>query len=161
MSDPIETGVEILPFSTEYEVAFRELNLAWIRKHWEPEPVDFEVLDHPQRNIIDKGGYIVFAVKNGSAVGTCALLKIDEESYELAKMAVQDSAKGEGIGWQIGSAIVAKARELGASRIYLESNSVLEPALNLYRKLGFELVAGQPSPYERCNVQMELLLHGS
>ena len=40
--------------------------------------------------------------------------------------------------------------------MFLESNSVLKPALALYRKLGFVEVHGEASPYDRCNVQMEL-----
>ena len=54
---------------------------------------------------------------------------------------------------------MAKARALGATRLYLESNTKLGSALSLYYKLGFrKTVAGTPSPYERCNIQMELLL---
>ena len=152
------SSVEIVPFSQTHEAAFKELNLAWIQTHWEPEPDDFKALDHPQEHIIEKGGYIAIAVRNNLVVGTCALMKIDETTYELAKMAVSDSAKGEGIGMMLGNAIVKKARQFGATRLYLESNTILKPAINLYRKLGFKRVSGQPSPYDRCNIQMELLL---
>ena len=47
---------------------------------------------------------------------------------------------------------------MGIPDQYLETNSILEPAVNLYRKLGFKDVAGGASPYCRCNVQMELPL---
>ena len=40
----------------------------------------------------------------------------------------------------------------------LESNTILDPAINLYRKLGFEPVQGGVSPYDRCNIQMEMWL---
>lgn len=83
---------------------------------------------------------------------------MNDESYELAKMAVSDSAKGIGIGKRLGQHMIEKARSLGAKRVYLESNTVLEPAINLYHKLGFQRVSGQDSPYQRCNIQMELLL---
>ncbi|RZL43422.1 MAG: MarR family transcriptional regulator, partial [Pedobacter sp.] len=42
--------------------------------------------------------------------------------------------------------------------IYLESNTILKPAINLYHKLGFEKIAGKPTPYTRCNIQMELVV---
>lgn len=151
-------GVDIVPFNRSHGAAFKALNLAWIRQHWEPEPADFEALDHPQARIIDQGGYIAIAVQDGTVVGTCALLKMDDTTYELAKMAVADAAKGRGIGEQLGKAVIAEARRREARRVYLESNTVLEPAINLYRKLGFVRVARQPSPYQRCNIQMELLL---
>lgn len=58
----------------------------------------------------------------------------------------------------VGQAAIVKARELGAKKIYLESNTILEPAIRLYQKLGFQKIVGQPSLYERCNMQMELQL---
>ena len=76
--------------------------------------------------------------------------------YELAKMAVSPKAKGKGIGFILGNTSIAKAKELGAKKIYLESNTILKPAINLYHKLGFKKVTGIPSPYERCNIQMIL-----
>ncbi|MGY0040069.1 GNAT family N-acetyltransferase [Pedobacter sp. NJ-S-72] len=59
--------------------------------------------------------------------------------------------------WAVRS-IAQKAKELGAKKIYLESNTILKPAINLYHKLGFVKVAGRITPYERCNIQMELKL---
>jgi hypothetical protein len=34
----------------------------------------------------------------------------------------------------------------------------LKPAISMYYKLGFKKVEDLPSPYERCNIQMELEL---
>lgn len=150
--------INLVPYSTEYADAFRELNLAWIRAHWEPEPADYDALDHPRSYILDRGGHILLAVLDGEAVGTCALIKMDGTCYELAKMAVAESARRKGVGELLAKAMIEKARSLGAKRVYLESNTVLAPAINLYRKLGFTRVKGKPSPYARCNVQMELLL---
>lgn len=150
--------IEILPYSSAHQEAFKELNLAWIRAHWEPEPADFRILDSPETSIIGKGGYIAIAARGEEVLGTCALIKLDETSFELAKMAVSAAARGHGIGWMLGNAVVNKAREFGATRIYLESNTVLEPAMRLYRRLGFKRIRAQPSPYQRCNVHMELLL---
>lgn len=95
---------------------------------------------------------------NDKIVGTCALIKLDDHRYELAKMAVTEKAKGKGIGWLLGQAAINKARELRAEAVFLESNTILEPAIKLYQKLGFQKIVGQPSPYQRCNIQMELKL---
>lgn len=149
---------ELVPFSAQHAEAFKQLNLAWIRAHWEPEPADYDALDHPQEYIIDRGGHIILATIDGEVVGTCALIRVDDACYELAKMAVAEARRGQGIGWLVGNAALAKARELGAKRLYLESNTVLAPAINLYRKLGFRRTAAKPSPYARCNIQMERLL---
>ena len=58
----------------------------------------------------------------------------------------------------LGTAIIEKARTLGARGIYLESNTILKPAISLYHKLGFKKVTGHPTPYARCNIQMGLPL---
>lgn len=73
-------------------------------------------------------------------------------------MAVSPKAQGKHIGWLLGQAVVEKARELGAQSIYLESNTRLKPAIQLYQKMGFERVKGPTSPYQRCNIQMAIKL---
>jgi ribosomal protein S18 acetylase RimI-like enzyme len=50
---------------------------------------------------------------------------------------------------------IEKARQCGAEKIILQSNTILEPAINLYRKLGFEEVDTFPSEYKRSNIHME------
>jgi hypothetical protein len=55
-------------------------------------------------------------------------------------------------------AAIATARASGASRLVLQSNTVLGPAMALYRKLGFVEVHGAPSLYARSNIHMELQL---
>jgi N-acetylglutamate synthase-like GNAT family acetyltransferase len=114
------------------------------------------MLEDPEKQILAKGGYIVIARYRGSVVGTCALIRHDANRIELAKMAVDDSAKGKGIGYLLGQRCVDKARELNYRQVFLESNTKLKPAINLYKKLGFKRIIGEPSPYERCNIQMLL-----
>lgn len=155
---PGNATVEIVDFRLEHAAAFRQMNLDWITHYWEVEDADRLYLDHPQEKILDPGGAILMALCDGEAVGTVALIPMGGGSYELAKMAVDERARGKGIGWQLGKAVVDRAREVGASRVFLESNTILEPAIGLYRKLGFTRVQGEASPYDRCNVQMEMWL---
>lgn len=150
--------IEIVAYTPEHQQAFIQLNEAWIKKYWKMEDSDYKALDEPTENIIDKGGYIGMAMKHQQVVGTCALIDMGNRNYELAKMAVDDKAKGLGIGFMLGKHIVEKAVSMGANRIYLESNTILKPAINLYRKLGFKRIPFKKSPYERCNIRMELLL---
>jgi DNA-binding MarR family transcriptional regulator len=154
-----ESGqVEIVDYTPDMQPAFRRLNEEWITKYFRMEESDYKALDHPKEYILDKGGHIFMALYKGEAVGACAIIPMDDGGFELAKMAVSPRAQGLGIGFLIGQACIEKARTLGARRVYLESNTTLKPAINLYHKLGFRKVAGPPSPYERCNIQMELVL---
>jgi len=55
-------------------------------------------------------------------------------------------------------AAIGRARQSGPNKIFLESNTILKPAVSLYRKLGFiELKELHPA-YERGDIQMELTL---
>ena len=75
-------------------------------------------------------------------------------------MAVEERVRGRGIGWRLGRALLDRAREIGATRVYLESNTILEPAINLYLKLGFRSIKGGVSCYDGCNFPMEVWLAG-
>lgn len=153
-----QRDVELLEYAAEYADAFRDLNYHWINKHFQVEESDRAMLEEPDKYIVGKGGYIVIAKLRGEVIGTCALVRQDANRVELAKMAVADEGKGKGIGYLLGQHCIAKARELNFKELFLESNTRLVPAINLYKKLGFTRVVGEPSPYERCNIQMQLML---
>jgi ribosomal protein S18 acetylase RimI-like enzyme len=160
-NEPIDqcgnNSLSIVDFTTRYAADFKRLNVEWITQHWELEDADRRVLDHPEEHIIARGGAIFIALHNGSPIGTVALLAKPEATYELAKMAVSPTVQGQGFGCAIAEHALQRAREMGARRVYLESNTILTPAISLYRKLGFsELKEGDDSsPYSRCNIQME------
>lgn len=153
--------VLIVAYEPQYQSAFKALNEEWISTYFEMEEADYKVLDNPKEYILDKGGKIFVALYNNDPVGVCALIKINDSDYdfEMAKMAVSPKAQGKNIGWLLGQAVINTAKELGASKIFLESNTILKPAINLYQKLGFRKIAGHPTPYKRCNIQMELNLN--
>ena len=150
--------VQIIDYTPEYQSAFKQLNQEWITTWFKMEETDHKSLDHPDDYIINKGGHIFIALYNHQPVGACALIKMDNDMFELAKMAVSPKAKGKGIGYLLGIACIERAKVMGAKKLYLESNTILKPAITLYHKLGFKKITGIPSPYERCNIQMELTL---
>ncbi|MBZ4033965.1 helix-turn-helix domain-containing GNAT family N-acetyltransferase [Flavobacterium sp. 17A] len=152
--------VKIVAYTAEYQDAFKALNVEWISTYFEMEEADYKALDNPEDYILKKGGKILVALYENEPVGVCALIKMNNPEYdfEMAKMAVSPKAQGKNIGWLLGKEIVRTAKELGAKKIYLESNTILKPAINLYYKLGFEKVFGLETPYKRCNIQMELVL---
>ena len=49
-----ELGViKIKTFNESYKDDFKKLNLEWIQEYWEPEIKDFEVLNNPNKSIIE------------------------------------------------------------------------------------------------------------
>jgi len=146
----------ILDYTPAHQPAFRALNEEWITQFFVMETPDYQMLDEPDRYILEPGGVILMAEHQGQLVGTCALLSEGHGVFELAKMAVSPAAQGLGIGFALGQAAISKARQLGACQIELLSNSRLQPALALYGKLGFRHVPVPVSPYQRTDVKMVL-----
>lgn len=153
--------IEIVPYKPCYQEAFKVLNEEWINKYFKMEDIDYKVINNPEKYIIEKGGNIFVALYKNEPVGVCALLKIDDRDYdyEMTKLAVSPKVQGKGIGFLLGQTVVNKAKELGGRKLYLESNTVLEPAIHIYQKLGFKKVFDEhTTSYQRCNIQMELII---
>jgi N-acetylglutamate synthase-like GNAT family acetyltransferase len=157
----MEENIRIIQYRSEYADAFRQLNLDWIKKYFVVEPEDSKMLNEPQHYIIEKGGFIVFAKYKNDIVGTCALIKQNNNIYELAKMAVSENMQGKQIGYKIGLEIISIAKQNNAEKIILETNSSLKTAIHLYEKLGFvhiPITQEQKDRYQRADVMMELIL---
>jgi len=153
--------IEIREFMPGDEEAFRQLNEEWIARYFKLEEKDRYMLTNPQQTILDKGGRIFFALQNGGAVGCCALLYMAPGEFEVAKMAVTQSAQGSGIGHRLMTKVIADATASGARRLYLETNHALTPAIRLYESHGFQHLPPDrvvPSVYERADVFMERYL---
>jgi ribosomal protein S18 acetylase RimI-like enzyme len=148
--------MKIVEFQPEHAEAFRTLNEAWISKHFALEAKDREVLEDPQGKILAKGGRIFMALQDGEPVGCVAMQKMADGGYEVAKMTVSETQRGSGLGRRLMQRCIDEGQALGASRLYLETNSSLAPALGLYRAMGFKDLAPSDTPYARCDTWMEL-----
>ena len=153
--------IHIRHFQPGDESAFRRLNEEWIARYFKIEPKDEHTLNHPQSAILDPGGQILFAVAGDECVGCVALIRIADREFEVAKMAVTPSHQGSGIGRMLLRAAIDAAKETGATRLYIETNHTLTPAIHLYQSLGFRHIDPArltSSPYARADVFMEMFL---
>jgi putative acetyltransferase len=160
-SDYGQSAVLIRSFQSEDAVDFRLLNEEWITRHFRLEEKDSRTLSDPGQYILSPGGYIAMAMVQQEAVGCCALIRLDDTSFEVAKMAVTPAWQGQGLGRKLLEHVIQHARELKAKRLYLETNSTLVPAIRLYESLGFCHLPAERvtrSPYRRADVYMELFL---
>lgn len=149
--------VSIVEYKDTYAQHFYDLNVHWLQKYFYVEDYDIEVLSSPKKYILDQGGIILFAIVNEEVVGTVALINRENDGYELSKMAVTEKHQGLKIGKKLMYTSICKAIKLGTDRLFLDSNTLLTPAISLYRKVGFnEIPVPSNSPYERCNIRMEI-----
>lgn len=147
--------VEVHDWRPEWRDHFARLNLDWLERYFSVEDIDRRVLGEPERWILAPGGHIVFATLDGAVVGTGALLREAEGVYEVTKMAVEPAHQGHGIGRRVLEALIARFRALGGTRLFLESNRKLAPAIHLYASLGFVDRGRRPdSHYARSDIYM-------
>lgn len=147
----------ILDYQPEHQPWFENLNREWIEKYFGMEPIDFDVLQHPEEYIIKPGGHILMIQCDREIAGTVALKYVSKGVYEFTKMSVAEKFRGQKIGKALAQAAIAKAGLLGAHKIILYSSTKLAAAISLYRKLKFVEVPVD-GPYKRSDIKMELVL---
>lgn len=154
-----QSKVTIIDFEAKYTNDFTQLNFEWLEKYFYIEEYDKKVLLNPQKYILNDGGHIMFALIDGKVVGTVALIKRENNVFELSKMAVTEEYQGLRIGQKLMNACIDFAGKKGVKRLFLDSNTKLTPAITLYNKVGFkEIPVPKDTPYERCNIRMEMFL---
>lgn len=156
-----EQTITIRAFEPGDEAAFHDLNASWICEHFRMDEKDMRILGDPLTHVIKEGGEIFVIVRRGTILGCCALLPLADQSWEIAKMAVNNSHRGLGLGRRLLSHVIEHAKAVGARKLCLKTSSMLQPAISLYTSSGFQSVAPEASeliPNERADVFMQLTL---
>jgi len=154
-----QNTIKIVDYSRKLKKHFKDLNLEWLNKYFEVEKADEMILNNPEKYIINKGGFILFAKAEDNICGTVAVKRNSDSEYEMTKMAVSEEYQGKKIGKKLAKEAIKKAKSLGAAKIVLETSLRLEKAVKLYRKLGFTEVdydTNTKTRYERPTIKMEL-----
>lgn len=154
-----DSSIAIVGYEDRFADDFARLNREWLDAHGLYEEADGKQLYAPRREIIDAGGEIFIAVKDGQVVGTCALVRMSHGMFELAKLAVAREVRGAGLGRRLSAFAIERARKLGATRVALVSSTKLTTALRLYESMGFvHMPMPAHQPYATADVYMELEL---
>ncbi len=150
--------IKIVEWDEKYHCNFINLSIEWLEKYVSVEDADLKILNDPHGQILDNGGNIFFAISGTDVVGTVAMIKIDENAFELAKLAVTEQFKGYKIGNQLMEACIHYAKNKNACKIILYTNQKLIPAIHLYKKYGFNEVPLVNNKYLESDMKMELSL---
>lgn len=154
----IQMETKIIGYNPQYKNDFIRLNKAWLEEYFYVEPHDLETFNNIEKDIIEKEGEIFFCLVNNEIAGTVAMIKADDKTYELAKMAVDKKFQGMKLSSLLMEASIQFAKLNNAKKIFLVSNRILKPALNLYSKYNFVEVPMDETDYDRADIQMELTL---
>jgi effector-binding domain-containing protein/N-acetylglutamate synthase-like GNAT family acetyltransferase len=106
---------------------------------------------YDRHNVVDDVQTVVVACVGGQAVGCGALRAYAAGTVEVKRMVVRPDRRGQGIAGQILRELEGWARELGYTRIILETGKKQPAAIGLYTKHGYRRIenygpyAGQPN----------------
>jgi putative acetyltransferase len=94
-------------------------------------------LDDIETHYLRPGHRFVLAERDGTIVGTGALIEKSPGTGRLVRMSVDRHHRGRGIGRALVTHLVAEARARGYHRVVIETNDDWWDAIGLYRACGF------------------------
>ena len=101
-------------------------------------------------------GRLLLARDGAEAAGCVALRPLDDGISEMKRLFVRPRWRRAGLGRMLAEAIIKSAREIGYETMRLDTLASLQPAISLYRSLGFiQIPAYYDNPSEHA-VFMEL-----
>lgn len=150
--------VEIIEYEDKYHQRFKELSYEWLIKYDLLEPEDEIILKNPRSQVLDQGGRIFLAKYKDEIVGTSSIIKVDESTFELAKLGVTECYQGIGIARKLVEKCLLAAKEQSAQKLVLYTNHKLLAAANLYKQFGFVEVDITDNKYVEADTKMKLVL---
>ena len=124
-----------------------------------PDPAATDAdLDNIEQSYFERGGaFFVLEDRSDSIIGAYGLYPLEKQTCELRKMYLHKDHRGKGLGKLLLDSALAQARELGFTRVALETASVLKEAIALYESYGFEKYRPDHMS-ERCDQAYVLVL---
>lgn len=99
---------------------------------------------------------VYFAVEHGKAIATCMVMPRENQVWEICKLATDEHYMSRGAGLAVLKACINYAKEHGAVKLMIVTNTILSAAMHLYTKVGFKEVLVDNMEYERVNIQLEM-----
>jgi putative acetyltransferase len=105
-----------------------------------------------------KSMYFV-ALKANKIIGGCGIFptaNLPQDTCELVKLYVENSARGSGLGKSLLEKSMQWAKENGYKQVYLESMPELAKAVSIYEKSGFKMLSSAlgNSGHDGCDIWM-------
>lgn len=99
-------------------------------------------------NLSESISDVLLAYMDGVAVGCAGLKKYNDSDVEIKRVWVEPDYRGRHIATELMGRIEDKAREMGFKRAVLQTRPIMEDAVGLYEKRGYELIGNYP-PYDK------------
>lgn len=129
------------PATNDDRLDIERLVFAVLEEHGlkaDPASTDSDLQDI-QKNYFEGGGTFDLLVNDsGQIVGSVGLCPVADYICELRKMYLAPEARGCGWGRRLLEHALERATKLGFQRVVLETASVLQAAIALYERYGFQ-----------------------
>lgn len=99
-------------------------------------------------NLSESISDVLLAYMDGVAVGCAGLKKYNDSDVEIKRVWVEPDYRGRHIATELMDRMEDKAREMGFKRAVLQTRPIMEDAVGLYEKRGYELIGNYP-PYDK------------
>lgn len=94
-------------------------------------------LHNPDIAYVQEGGFLFFAKYQEEIVGCVALKRLDEDSFEFAKLFINPNFRNLGLATKLIERCITRCKENEARELWLQTTLSMPQAHKLYYKLGF------------------------
>lgn len=151
--------MQIIKYDSKYKDKFIQYNSEWIVDNFgyleEGDKKAFESIEDE----LSSGAMIFFALEEDDALATCMAKPMDDDTWEICKLASDKVKPHKGFGSAVFEASINWAVDHGAKRLFILSNSKLKAACHIYEKFGFSEIKLENYFYERGNIAFEKIVH--
>ena len=119
---------------------------ALLREYPSQVPVPLEVADFEAWLATLPGPYapprgrLLVVRYGGESAGCVALRSLDDETGEVKRLYVRTQFRGLGLARALVQALIEASREIGYTRLCLDTHETMIPAQQLYRSFGFRKI---------------------
>jgi DNA-binding MarR family transcriptional regulator/N-acetylglutamate synthase-like GNAT family acetyltransferase len=131
--------LKILDYKPSLKKQFYELAGNWLLGVLKGtlEEEDKFTLHNPDKAYLNKGGFVFYALNKNKPVGVVALKRLDENTFEFAKLFIDPNARNSGIATRLIERCISRCKENEATQLWLQTTMSMPEAHKLYYKLGF------------------------
>ena len=113
--------MKIVTYEPKYREDFVRLNTEWLTRFYWVESFDQYTMDHMEE-LIEQGAMAFFALDDRKEViATCMAMPLEEDTWEICKLAAKNQYTGTGAGSAVLQAAMAYAEQHGAKKEVLIS----------------------------------------
>jgi DNA-binding MarR family transcriptional regulator/GNAT superfamily N-acetyltransferase len=132
--------VQVLDYKPSLKHHFTDLVAPWLSGvlNGTLEKEDEFTVYRPDEAYLLPGGFLFFAMQDDICLGTVALKRLDENTFEFAKLFISPDARKMGIATKLIERCISRCKENNAKELWLQTTMRMPDAHKLYYKFGFE-----------------------